>query len=138
MKTISAEINSTKKNYALIESLLYKANEEFCCVEDRFRNVLIAVSELVMNAIVHGNKEEESKKVRVTVEYDTDIMKIKILDEGEGFDFAKGGDAALPDDVMKESGRGLYIVKTLMDKVEFSNTGEGTEIILTLKKKKKS
>jgi serine/threonine-protein kinase RsbW len=136
MKTLSAEIISTKKNYALIESLLYKANEEFCCIEDRFRNVLIAVSELVMNAIVHANKEEESKKVRVTVEYDKDIMKISILDEGKGFDLSKGGEASLPDDVMKESGRGLYIVKSLMDEVEFKDTGYGTEIILTLKKKK--
>jgi anti-sigma regulatory factor (Ser/Thr protein kinase) len=136
MKTLSTEIISTKKNYALIESLLYKANEEFCCLEDRFRNVLIAVSELVMNAIVHGNKEEESKKVRVTVEYDKDIMRIKILDEGKGFDLYKGGEAALPDNVMKESGRGLYIVKSLVDEVEFKDTGQGTEIILTMRKKK--
>jgi serine/threonine-protein kinase RsbW len=136
MKTLSTEIISTKKNYALIESLLYKANEEFCCMEDRFRNILIAVSELVMNAIVHGNKEEESKKVRVTVEYDKDIMKIKILDEGGSFDFGKSSNAKLPDDVMKESGRGLYIVKSLMDEVEFRDTGQGTEIILTMWKKK--
>lgn len=136
MKTLSTEIISTKKNYALIESLLYKANEEFCCMEDRFRNILIAVSELVMNAIVHGNKEEESKKVRVTVEYDKDIMRIKILDEGGGFDFDKSLKAKLPDDVMKESGRGLYIVKSLIDEVETRDTGQGTEIILTMRKKK--
>lgn len=136
MKTLSTEIISTKKNYALIESLLYKANEEFCCMEDRFRNILIAVSELVMNAIVHGNKEEESKKVRVTVEYDKDIMRIKILDEGGGFDFDKSLKAKLPDDVMKESGRGLFIVKSLIDKVETRNTGQGSEIILTMRKKK--
>ena len=136
MKTLSTEIISTKKNYALIESLLYKANEEFCCMEDRFRNILIAVSELVMNAIVHGNKEEESKKVRVTVEYDKDIMRIKIVDEGGGFDFDKSLKAKLPDDVMKESGRGLYIVKSLIDEVETRDTGQGTEIILTMRKKK--
>ena len=136
MKTLSTEIISTKKNYALIESILYKANEEFCCVDDRFRNILIAVSELVMNAIVHGNKEEESKKVRVTVEYDKDVMRIKILDEGGGFDFDKSLKAKLPDDVMKESGRGLYIVKSLIDEVETRNTGQGTEIILTMRKKK--
>lgn len=136
MKTLSTEIISTKKNYALIESLLFKANEEFCCMEDRFRNILIAVSELVMNAIVHGNKGEESKKVRVTVEYDKDIMRIKILDEGGGFDFDKSGKPKLPDDLMKESGRGLYIVKSLIDEVEFKDTGQGTEIILTMRKKK--
>ena len=61
---------------------------------------------------------------------------IKILDEGGGFDFRKSSKAKLPDDVMKESGRGLYIVKSLIDEVEFKDTGQGTEIILTMRKKK--
>jgi serine/threonine-protein kinase RsbW len=113
MKTISTEIASDKKNYALIESLLEKANEEFCCTEDRFRNLLIAVSELVMNAIVHANKEQESKKVRVTVEYDNDIMKIKILDEGDGVKLDKNLKPKLPEDLLKPSGRGMFIAKSL-------------------------
>ena len=135
MKTISTEIASLKKNYALIESLLRKANEEFCCQEERFRNVLIAVSELVMNAIVHGNKEQAAKKVRVTVEYDENIMKVKILDEGNGFKFDKESKPKLPEDMMKESGRGLFIVKSLVEEIDCRDTEEGTEFILTVRKK---
>jgi serine/threonine-protein kinase RsbW len=135
MKTISTEIASVKNNYVLIESLLRKANEDFCCNEDRFRNVLIAVSELVMNAIVHGNKEEESKKVRVTVEYDKDIMKIKILDEGNGFKFDKDSKTKLPDDLLKLSGRGIFIAKSLVEQLDYRDTSEGTEFVLTVKKK---
>lgn len=135
MKTISTEIASLKKNYALIESLLRKANEEFCCQEERFRNVLIAVSELVMNAIVHGNKEQAAKKVRVTVEYDENVMKVKILDEGNGFKYGKESKPKLPEDMMKESGRGLFIVKSLVEEIDCRDTEEGTEIILTVRKK---
>ena len=136
MKTISTEIASAKKNYALIESLLRRANEDFCCNEERFRNVLIAVSELVMNAIVHGNKEQESKKVRVTVEYDEDVMRIKILDEGNGFAFDKGSNPKLPEDLLKQSGRGMFIAKTLVEELDYKNTDEGTEFILTVRKNK--
>lgn len=136
MKTISTEIASVKKNYALIESLLKKANEEFCCTEERFRNLLIAVSELVMNAIVHANKEQESKNVRVTVEYDNDVMRIKILDEGNGFMFDKDCNPKLPDDMLKESGRGLFIAKSLTDDITCSTTSEGTEFVITIRKKK--
>ncbi len=136
MKTISTEIASVKKNYALIESLLKKANEEFCCTEERFRNLLIAVSELVMNAIVHANKEEPKKSVRVTVEYDANIMKIKILDEGNGFKFDEDCNPRLPEDVLKESGRGLFIVKSLMNDISCKTTDKGTEFVLTVKKEK--
>ena len=135
MKTISAEVASIKKNYALIESLLQKANEEFCCNEERFKNLLIAVSELVMNAIVHGNKEQVTKKVRVTVEYDENIMRVKILDEGNGFKYDKKSKPKLPEDMMKESGRGLFIVKSLVKETDCRDTEEGTEFILTLRKK---
>lgn len=134
MKTISTEIASVKKNYALIESLLKRANEDFCCNEERFRNLLIAVSELVMNAIVHGNKEQESKKVRVTVEYDEDIMRIKILDEGNGFKFDKDINLKLPDDTHEESGRGMFIAKSLVEEMDYRDTEEGTEFVLTVRK----
>ena len=136
MKTISTEIASLKKNYALVESLLLKANEEFCCEDERFRNVLIAVSELVMNAIVHGNKGDESKKVRVTIEYDREIMRVKILDEGNGLNRNFRSKPKLPEDIFKESGRGMFIVKALIEQVEVNDTDHGTEFILTIKKKK--
>lgn len=134
MKSISAEIASEKKNYRLIEALLRKANMEFCCAEEKFRNLQIAVSELVMNAIVHGNKEQAKKKVKVTVEYDNESMRIKILDEGNGFKFDEEFDPTKPENIFKESGRGLYIVKSLIKEIEHKETDKGTEITLTIKK----
>jgi serine/threonine-protein kinase RsbW len=136
MKTLSTEIASSKKYYTVVESLLYRANEEFALPESEFHNVLIAVSEIVINAIVHGNKENELKKVKVTVEFDKDVMKIKILDEGNGFEFDKDFMPKLPDDMFKQSGRGIFIVKSLVEELDYKNTGEGTEFILTVRKKK--
>jgi serine/threonine-protein kinase RsbW len=136
MKKISTEIASLKKNYALVESLLMKANEEFCCGDERFKNILIAVSELVMNAIVHGNKGEETKKVRVSVEYDNETMIIKILDEGNGLPYDLNPKPELPENILNESGRGMYIVNSLIKEVEVNKTDHGTEFVLTIKKKK--
>ena len=138
MKTISTEIASVKKNYKLVENLLREANKEFCCPEERFRNLLIAVSELVINAIVHGNKEKADKKVKVKVEYDDKLMRIKILDEGNGFKFGDEADPTIPENILKVSGRGIFIVKSLIDEVDYKNTGKGSEFILTIKKEKKT
>jgi serine/threonine-protein kinase RsbW len=137
MKTISTEIASVKKNYRLIEGLLQEANKDFCCPEERFRNVLIAVSELVMNAIVHANKENVDKKVKVIVEYDEKEMKIRILDEGNGFKFGEVADPTIPENILKESGRGIYIVKSLIKEIEHKDTGKGTEFVITIRKKEK-
>jgi len=134
MRTISTEIASVKNNYKLIENLLLEANKEFCCEDQRFRNVLIAVSEIVMNAIVHGNKEKADKKVKVTVEYDEKEMRIRILDEGNGFKFGETADPTKPENILKESGRGIYIVKSLMEEIEQKDSGKGTEIIITIRK----
>ncbi len=136
MRTISVEIKSIKKNYPLVESLLYKANEEFAMPENEFCNVMIAASEIIMNAMVHGNMESGEKKIRVTVEYDKDVMKIRILDEGNWFMPNDDLNRKLPEDMMKESGRGIFIVKSLVDGVEYRDTGEGTEFTLIVKKKK--
>ena len=83
-----------------------------------------------------NSARQQGRGIKEGKEYDKDTMRITILDEGGGFDFRKSSKAKLPDDVMKESGRGLYIVKSLIDEVEFKDTGQGTEIILTMRKKK--
>lgn len=135
MKTLSTEIASLKKNYALVESLLYRANEEFGLPLQEFHNLMIAVSEVVMNAIVHANKEKETKKVLVSVEYDSETMKVSVLDEGGSYNFGNFK-PNLPEDILKESGRGMFIVKSLIKDVDYRDTGHGSEFVLTIKKKK--
>jgi serine/threonine-protein kinase RsbW len=135
MKTLSTEIASLKKNYPLVESLLYRANEEFGLPLSEFHNLMIAVSEIVMNAIVHANKEKETKKVRVSVEYDSEKMKVTILDEGGSYKF-NSTEPHLPEDILKESGRGMFIVKSLIKDIDYIDKGNGSEFVLTIKKKK--
>ena len=132
MKSLSVEIESSRKNIPKVEELLAKANADFNVEEQRFHKLLIAVSELVLNAIVHGNKESSVKKVKVTAEYDDEKMIVKVLDEGAGFDVTQIPDPTSAENIRKESGRGIYIVKQLIDRVEYKKTPEGFLIILTV------
>ena len=132
LKTASVEISSQRENVAKVEKMLLNLEREF--QSDRFNNLIVAVSELVLNAIVHGNKEDPARLVKVTVSYDDSEMTVKVLDEGGGFDVSKIPDPTLTGNVFKTSGRGLYIVKQLVDNLECFMTPEGSVCILTLRK----
>ena len=114
---------------------MFKANEEFGLREEQFQNLMIAVTEIVSNAIVHGNKENPDKKVSVTVEYDSQKMYVKVTDEGNGFDIYNIPDPTLPENITKASGRGIFIVKSLVDDFSYRHTEKGSEFILLVKKK---
>ena len=135
MKTVTKQIRSSRSNIKEIEKLLLSVNEEFRLPEEQFNNVLIAVSELLLNAIVHGNKQDEKKLVKFAVGFDDKKMIISIVDEGNGFDESKMYDPTLEENILKTSGRGMFIVKSLVDDFSYKKTKEGFEIILTVKKK---
>lgn len=135
MKTLKTEFSSNRNNFRYAEALLYKANEECKLNDIDFKNLLIAVSEIVINAIVHGNKEDESKKVEVLIEYDETSMNIKICDEGNGFIATDVSDPTLRENILKASGRGIFIIKSLVDDFEYRHSPKGSEFILKVKKK---
>ena len=135
MKSIVKEIKSAKNNINEVENILSFVNNDFQLPESQYKNLVIAVSEVVMNAIVHGNKLDEKKIVKLSIDFDDKQMKISILDEGNGFDFNKNHDPTLDENIFKSSGRGLYIVKSLIENVEYKNTGKGSEVIITINKK---
>ena len=132
MKTLSIEVASSRKKISEVEKMLRKANNEFNIEEERFHKLLIAVSELVLNAIVHGNNESPVKKVKITAEYDDEKMIVKVLDEGAGFDVRQIPDPTSTENIQKKSGRGIYIVKQLTDRIEYKKTPEGFLITLTI------
>ncbi len=135
MNTLFSEIISSRHNIPHIEALMFKANEEFGLREEQFQNLMIAVTEIVSNGIVHGNKENPDKKVSVTVEYDSQKMYVKVTDEGNGFDIYNIPDPTLPENITKASGRGIFIVKSLVDDFSYRHTEKGSEFILLVKKK---
>jgi serine/threonine-protein kinase RsbW len=86
----------------------------------------------VTNAIIHANKCDETKMVQMNVTKDGNKLIISIKDEGKGFDPAKVPDPTAPENLLKDSGRGLYLMKIYMDELKYNITPTGTETILIL------
>jgi len=99
--------------------------------EEQIDNLSIAVTEAVGNAIVHGNKENPRKKIILEFHLRKNKINISVKDEGEGFEPKKLTNPLDPENIMKESGRGIYILKSLMDEVHF--TEGGTKINFAMK-----
>lgn len=99
--------------------------------EDIVFDVHVAFEEALRNAMVHGNKEHPRKKVVVETEVTDSEVILKVEDEGEGFDPGEIPNPTVGDNVLKESGRGVFLIKHLMDKVEYLNSGR--KVIMTKK-----
>ena len=90
-------------------------------------NVPVALSEALSNAILRGNQEDPEKRVRIRAEMDTSRLVLEIADEGVRFDIdANTRDATDPENLEREDGRGLFLMRALMDQVERFDTGPGT------------
>ncbi|HCP99457.1 MAG TPA: hypothetical protein DIT99_01605 [Candidatus Latescibacteria bacterium] len=93
-------------------------------------DIMIAVNEVVKNAILHGNKCDKSKMVTITCSCNPSIFRIHIRDNGTGFNQESVADPRNPDNLLKETGRGLLMIKFLMDEVDIDITDEGTRVTL--------
>jgi anti-sigma regulatory factor (Ser/Thr protein kinase) len=91
-------------------------------------NLPMVVDEALSNAIVHGNRSDEKLKVRVRVYISSSRIRIQIEDEGEGFIPEEISDPTEQENIYKGSGRGIYLIKELMDLVEFRNGGRLIEL----------
>jgi len=85
----------------------------------------MAVRESVTNAMVHGNQEDESKSVEVVFNCHDNELEIEVRDQGEGFDPANVPDPTNAENLLKTSGRGIFLMRTFMDEIEWRNRPEG-------------
>jgi serine/threonine-protein kinase RsbW len=106
--------------------------------EDSLHWVSVAVRESVVNAIKHGNKNDESK--RVVVEFtpvplnEPEELVIRVEDEGEGFDPEDLADPLAPENILKSSGRGIFLIRSFMDDVRLQRGKErGMEVRMVKK-----
>ena len=129
----SIVIQSLQENLVAVEELAGKVADEAGLCEDDKDNVAIAVTEAVNNAIIHGNKSDISKKVIVDFFASKKDIKITVRDEGSGFDPDTLSDPLAPENILKESGRGIFILHSLMDHIDFTFSPSGTRIIMIKK-----
>lgn len=123
--------NSDRNTIALVEPILMNLKSEFLIPDEKFYNIMIAVTEAVNNALNHGNKLNPDKIVEFTVRANNDELFIKVTDQGDGFDPHNIADCTDPENLLKSSGRGVYIIKELMDEVSIESSPKGTIMEMT-------
>ena len=128
MNSISIEIPSLSENIRIIESFIDNAKEKFNLNDDIYGNIMISVTESVNNAIIHGNKKDKEKNVKISLSLSEGIIKFKIRDEGEGFDYSSLPDPTAPENIEKPGGRGIFIMKHLADEIDFEDDGRIVEL----------
>ena len=131
---ICSDLNKIRK----VEQVTEKIADYMHFSEDDKDSLAIAVTEIVGNAINHGNKRDKNKNVMVDFEYQNNTIVVTIADEGKGFNVNAIQNQLEPANLLKESGRGIFIVRTLMDNVEFFTTERGSVVRLTKKSKQSS
>lgn len=111
-----------------VEMLVDSVCNELGVNEDFYGNVLIAVTEAVNNAIEHGNVQDHSAEVNVAVGDNPMEFCFNVKDQGKGFDFVNLPDPTAPENLMKENGRGIFLMKNLADEVVFEDGGSSVNI----------
>ena len=102
--------------------------------QDLVTDIAISVTEVVTNAVNHGNQNDPQKKVTVTLKVDKTQVTIRIEDQGTGFDPEHLANPLAEENLLKDAGRGIFIVKSLMDEVKFEvNSDSGTAVVLIKK-----
>ncbi|HSY35015.1 MAG TPA: ATP-binding protein [Acidobacteriaceae bacterium] len=122
--TLASELSSVDVVEAKAEQLAHEAGFD----EDTASQVAMVVREAVINAILHGNKKDPAKHVQWSYELNDEALKFKIADEGPGLDPDSVPDPLAPENILRSSGRGIFLMKAIMDEVHFHQLNPGTEI----------
>jgi len=128
MNTISIRIPSILENIRMIESFIDNARDKFHLDDDIYGNIMIAVTEAVNNAIKHGNDNDKSKNVSLSLSLKDSMIQFVIKDEGKGFDYENLPDPTSPENLEKVGGRGIFLMKHLSDEVQFTERGKVVQL----------
>jgi serine/threonine-protein kinase RsbW len=127
---VSYRMESTLESVNKAEEMADRVAAQAGIDEDTRSGVSMAVREAMINAVLHGNAYDPGKRVNLTLEQNGKELIVTIVDEGHGFVPEEVPDPLAPENLLKESGRGIFLMRAFMDEVRFRKLNPGTEIIL--------
>ncbi len=95
-------------------------------------NFRVGLTEALSNAMLYGNNSDPNKRVRIEVTVRVEEIAVRVTDQGEGFDPTTVPDPTLPGNISKSGGRGIFLMKALMDEVHFNEQGNSVTLVLRL------
>jgi serine/threonine-protein kinase RsbW len=130
-ETVDQFLDSTLESVDNAEDITLRVARKAGFPEDDLHKIAMAVRECMVNAVVHGNRYNAHKKVRLSVTHSSDRLTVRIVDQGEGFDFANLPDPLAEENLLRHSGRGIFLIRAFMDEVDMRPASpEGTEVTL--------
>jgi len=133
-RTVTLDIASRFEMLDVVQTVLMQ-----CCAivgfdEEAVHYMSVAVRESVVNAIKHGNKQDEGKRVHVQFTVHERALEVQVRDQGAGFDPAAVPDPLSPENLLKAYGRGLFFMRQFMDEVSHSFPAKGGTVVRMLKR----
>ena len=95
-------------------------------------NLRVGLSEALANAILYGNRQDPSKRVKMEVAFQGSTITARVTDEGKGFDPYRLPDPTTPSNILKPKGRGIFLMRKLLDEVYFNDRGNSVTLVLRL------
>ena len=127
---LNLRLNSTMESVAEVESAAEKLATEAGLDEDDRFHVTMAAREAAVNAVLHGNEYDPAKQIAASFENTGTALVIIIADQGKGLDPETLPDPLAPENLLRGSGRGIFLIRSFMDEVHFRQLHPGTELTL--------
>jgi serine/threonine-protein kinase RsbW len=133
-RTVTLDIASRYEMLDVVHTVLIQ-----CCTlvgfdEEAVHYMSVAVRESVVNAIKHGNRQDESKRVHVHFTIHDRALEIQVADQGKGFDLGSVADPLAPENVLKAYGRGIFFMRQFMDEVTHAFPAKGGTVVRMIKR----
>ena len=133
-RTVTLDIASRFEMLDVVQTVLAQ-----CCAlvgfdEEAVHYMSVAVRESVVNAIKHGNRQDEAKRVHLQFTIHDRALEVEVRDQGHGFDPAAVPDPLAPENLLKAYGRGIFFMRQFMDEVTHSFPTKGGTVVRMLKR----
>jgi serine/threonine-protein kinase RsbW len=133
-RTVTLDVASRFEMLDIVQTVLVQ-----CCGivgfdEEASHYMSVAVRESVVNAIKHGNKQDEAKRVHVVFTLHERALEVEVKDQGQGFDPGEVPDPLAPENLLKAYGRGIFFMRQFMDEVQHSFPPRGGTVVRMLKR----
>jgi serine/threonine-protein kinase RsbW len=131
---IEVTLETLLESVDLAESIVMRVAEASGFEEDDVHKIGMAVREGVINAYNYGNQHERHKKIHLTVELQPENMVVHVIDQGKGFELTEVPDPLAEENLLRTSGRGIFLMRAFMDELRVRQCpGGGAELIMVKK-----
>jgi serine/threonine-protein kinase RsbW len=127
---VSFTLESTLDSVNKIEQTAEQCAQRAGFDEETIPHIAMAVREAAVNAVLHGNAYDTNKHILASFETTSDALIIRIADQGPGLDPDTLPDPLAPENILRGSGRGIFLIRAFMDEVHFRKLHPGTELTL--------